>query len=87
MSNILKSVTGDKVLSLTEMHGNGLRLRVMRILIQFKQLGSCFIKDLYDHELLKEYNKGAIVPLKFSFHQDKAENDALNSKCILCRKN
>ena len=79
MSNILKSVTGDKVLSLTEMHGNGLRLRVMRVLIQFKQLGSCFIKDLYDHELIKEYNKCAVVPLKSSFHQDKAENDALNS--------
>ena len=28
-SNILKSLTGGKVLSLTGMHGNGLRLKVM----------------------------------------------------------
>ena len=28
-SNILKSLTGGKVLSLTDMHGNGLRLKVM----------------------------------------------------------
>ena len=28
-SNILKSLTGGKILSLTDMHGNGLRLKVM----------------------------------------------------------
>ena len=28
-NNILKSLTGGKVLSLTDMHGNGLRLKVM----------------------------------------------------------
>ena len=28
-SNILKSLTGSKILSLTDMHGNGLRLKVM----------------------------------------------------------
>ena len=28
-TNILKSLTGGKVLSLTDMHGNGLRLKVM----------------------------------------------------------
>ena len=28
-SNILKSLTGGKLLNLTDMHGNGLRLRVM----------------------------------------------------------
>ena len=28
-SNILKSLTGGKILSLTDMHGSGLRLRVM----------------------------------------------------------
>ena len=28
-TNILKSLTGGRVLSLTDMHGNGLRLRVM----------------------------------------------------------
>ena len=28
-SNILKSLTGGKILSLTHMHGNGLRLKVM----------------------------------------------------------
>ena len=27
--NILKSLTGGKILSLTDMHGNGLRLKVM----------------------------------------------------------
>ena len=27
--NILKSLTGGKILSLTVMHGNGLRLKVM----------------------------------------------------------
>ena len=29
-SNILKSLTGGKILSLTDMHGNGLHLKVMR---------------------------------------------------------
>ena len=29
MSNILKSLTGGKILSLTDMHGRGLRLKVM----------------------------------------------------------
>ena len=28
-TNILKSISGGKILSLTDMHGNGLRLRVM----------------------------------------------------------
>ena len=28
-SNILKSLTGGKILSLTDMHGNGLRLKVI----------------------------------------------------------
>ena len=28
-NNILKSLTGGRVLSLTDMHGNGLRLKVM----------------------------------------------------------
>ena len=28
-ANILKSISGGKVLSLTDLHGNGLRLRVM----------------------------------------------------------
>ena len=28
-SNILKSLTGVKILNLTDMHGNGLRLKVM----------------------------------------------------------
>ena len=28
-SNILKSITGGKILSFTDMHGNGLRLKVM----------------------------------------------------------
>ena len=28
-TNILKSLTGGKILSLTDMHGNGLRLKVM----------------------------------------------------------
>ena len=28
-SNILKSLTGGKILSLTDMHGRGLRLKVM----------------------------------------------------------
>ena len=28
-SNILKSLTGGKILSLTDTHGNGLRLKVM----------------------------------------------------------
>ena len=28
-SNILKSLTGGKILSLSEMHGNGLRLQVV----------------------------------------------------------
>ena len=28
-SNIIKSLTGGKILSLTDMHGRGLRLRVM----------------------------------------------------------
>ena len=28
-TNILKSLTGGKILSLTDIHGNGLRLRVM----------------------------------------------------------
>ena len=28
-NNILKSLTGGKILSLTELHGNGLRLKVM----------------------------------------------------------
>ena len=28
-SNILKSLTGGKILSLTDMHGNGIRLKVM----------------------------------------------------------
>ena len=28
-TNILKSISGGKVLSLTDMHGNGLRLKVM----------------------------------------------------------
>ena len=30
-NSILKSLTGGKILSLTNMHGNGLRLKVMRI--------------------------------------------------------
>ena len=29
MTNILKSISGRKIFSLTEMHGNGLRLKVM----------------------------------------------------------
>ena len=29
-TNILKSISGGKILSLTDMHGNGLRLKVMR---------------------------------------------------------
>ena len=28
-TNVLKSLTGGKILSLTDMHGNGLRLKVM----------------------------------------------------------
>ena len=28
-ANILKSVSGDKILSLTDLHGNGLRLKIM----------------------------------------------------------
>ena len=28
-TNILKSISGGKVISLTDMHGNGLRLKVM----------------------------------------------------------
>ena len=28
-TNILKSISGGKILSLTDMHGNGLRLKVM----------------------------------------------------------
>ena len=28
-ANILKSITGGKILSLTDMHGTGLRLKVM----------------------------------------------------------
>ena len=28
-NNILKSLTGGKILSLTDMHGNGLRLKVL----------------------------------------------------------
>ena len=28
-TNILKSLTGGKILTLTDMHGNGLRLKVM----------------------------------------------------------
>ena len=28
-TNILKSISGDKILSLTDMHGRGLRLKVM----------------------------------------------------------
>ena len=35
-NSILKSVTGGKILSLTDMHGNGLRLKVMYILKSFQ---------------------------------------------------
>ena len=30
MNSILKSLTGGKILSLTDLHGNGLRLKVMQ---------------------------------------------------------
>ena len=30
-SDILKSISGCKILSLTDLHGNGLRLKVMKI--------------------------------------------------------
>ena len=28
-TNVLKSISGSKILSLSEMHGNGLRLKIM----------------------------------------------------------
>ena len=31
-ANLLKSLTGDKVLSVTDLHGNGLRLKVITII-------------------------------------------------------
>ena len=40
-NSILKSLTGGKISSLTDMHGNGLRLKVMRF--HFKQ--SCNNKN------------------------------------------
>ena len=47
-TNILKSLTGDKMLSLTDMHGRGLRLRVMGI--HFKdilQIKSVVVLKIY----------------------------------------
>ena len=31
-ANILKSISGGKILSLTDMHGRGLRLKIMKII-------------------------------------------------------
>ena len=53
-TNILKSISGGKILSLTDMHGQGLRLKVMCIISNkdiIIKMSNC-IKDLYDYNLI-----------------------------------
>ena len=50
-TNILKSIPGGKNLNLTDMHGNGFRLKVMKIISNnlYNKMSS-FIKDLFEYD-------------------------------------
>ena len=52
-NKILKSLTGGKISILTDILGNGLRLKVLWFIsnIVVKSMSSC-IKDLYDYNLI-----------------------------------
>ena len=53
-TNILKSISGGTILSLTDMHGRGLRLKVMYFIsnkVIIIKMSNC-IKDLYDCNLI-----------------------------------
>ena len=49
-------------------------------------MSSC-IKDLYDHDLIKNCYKCGNIKLKNNFYKDKAKNDGFPPQCKLCGKN
>ena len=77
-SNNLKPLTGGEIQSLTDMHGRGLRLRV--IWNHFKY--SYYNKK----DNMKKCLKCKTNFSKPSFHKDISKKDCLHSHCIFCRK-
>ena len=84
---LLKSISGGKILSLTDMHGNGLRLKLCNSVQRqsTKKMSNC-IKELYDYDLVKKCSKYGIISLKNKFHRDLKKYDWLTSHCKLCQK-
>ena len=81
-TNILKSLTGGKILSLTVMDGRGLRLKVIRN--HFK--ANNYNKMDNTNDLMKRFSRCGIISLKSNFHENKTKNDGLSQHCKLCRK-
>ena len=77
-TNILKSISEGKILSLTDFHGNGLRLKVM----WFNSINICKIKI----DSFRKFPKCEIFSSKYSFYKDITKVDGFNPICKLRRK-
>ena len=77
-TNILKSKSRGKILSLTVMHGNGLRLKVMRN--HFKESSVLKMNEF------KKCSKCEMDCLKSNFHERLGSKDGLKSICKNCVK-
>ena len=65
-TNVLKSVSGGQVLSLSDMHGNKLRLQVIKI-ISYKlseTKRSTFLRELFEYDFIKRCTKCIVIRLK-----------------------
>ena len=70
-TNILKSISGGKILPLTDLPGNG--------------ISSC-IKDLYDYKLVKKCRVCKNNLLISSFNKNKTKRDGYRFECRSCCK-
>ena len=75
-TNILKSISGGKVLSLTDMHGNELRL---------KDMWNHFKDSLYNKmDVMKKCSKSKTISSKCNFFKDITKKDGYWPFCKIC---
>ena len=80
-TNLLESISGGKILSLTDLHEYGFRLRVLRFYFRkFGNIMSSCIKVLFDYELVKKCSRYEVICLKTNFHKDKNRKDDFSIK-------